>query len=70
MATILSIPTPTIIYQNEANQLIAYSQTESSPLPIRKDILALNELNNHILLLTRYELIYFDLLNNNEIFSL
>ena len=41
MATIVKIPNSTIIYQNQANQLIAHSQTETSPLPIRKDILSL-----------------------------
>ena len=41
IATILNIPNPTIVYQNTTNQLIAHSQSETSPLPIRKDIVAI-----------------------------
>ena len=66
MATITNLPNPTIIYQTQSNQLVAHSQTETSPLPIRKDILAINSLNeSQVLLLTRYQLSCFDLLNND-----
>ncbi len=71
IATIISIPSPTILYQTQANQLVAHSQAETTPLPIRKDILAMASLNKtQALLLTRYQLSCFDLLNNNELFSL
>ena len=66
MVTIANLPNPTLIYQTHSNQLVAHSQTETSPLPIRKDILALHSLNDtQVLLLTRYQLSCFDLLNNN-----
>ena len=65
-ATIVKIPSPTILYQNQANQLVAYSQAEETALPIRKDILAMSALdNNQVLLLSRYQLTCFDLLSNN-----
>ena len=67
----MKIPSPTILYQSQANQLIAHSQAEETSLPIRKDILAMSALDaNQVLLLSRYQLTCFDLLSNNENFSL
>ena len=39
--TISKIPTASIIYQGISNQLIAYTNNESVPLPIRKEIIQL-----------------------------
>lgn len=70
-ATIVNLPTPTILYQTSTNQLVAHSRTETSSLPIRKDILGIGALpTGEILLLSRYQLSCFDLINNNEVFSL
>jgi hypothetical protein len=69
-STILNLPHPAIIYQTHANQLMVHAQADSA-LPIRKDVLSLGSLSSgEVLLLTRYQLICFDLLNNNEVFSL
>lgn len=66
IATIINLPSPNILYQTHANQLIAHSQAETTPLPIRKDILAMASLNKtQALLLTRYQLSCFDIINNN-----
>jgi hypothetical protein len=43
-ATIVNLPDPAIIYQSQSNQLIAHYQTNSSPLPIRKDVLGIASL--------------------------
>lgn len=71
IATIVDIPNPTILYQTASNQLMAHSQSESSALPLRKDILGLGCLpSGEVLLLSRYQLSCFDLTSNNEVFSL
>lgn len=66
MATITDLPMPTVLYQTHANTLMAHSRAESTPLPIRKDILGMCSLSGaQVCLLTRYQLSCFDLLNNN-----
>jgi hypothetical protein len=69
--TIARLPTPSFVYQGKSNQLLVYCSNETKVLPIHKEVLALNTImNDLVLILTRYSLNCFDLLNNEEKFVL
>lgn len=62
---------PAFIYQGASNQLLTHSENKSVALPIRKEIIGLQALPQRvILMLTRYSLSCFDVLDNNIVFNL
>ena len=69
--TVAMLPSPSLVWQGQSNQLAVYCNNQTQNLPIRKEVLALNSINKElVLILTRYSLSCFDLLNNEERFNL
>ena len=69
--TVAMLPSPSLVWQGESNQVGGHSDNQTQKRPTRKGGPALDSINKElVLILTRYSLSCFDLLNNEERFNL
>lgn len=65
------LPDPAIVYQGASNKLCVFTNNQTQTLPIRKEVIGLGSLNrDKVLILTRYSLNCFDVLSNEDVFTL